>query len=84
MLECYLHVKHKETYMKVTTFLEFAPQHKILSVSVEHEFAIGDKCNKQCPQWVVMGEIEELPWVAYTKEDGHQTDGFMSFCTSAT
>ena len=29
-----------------------------------------------------MGEIENPPWAGYKEEDGHQTDGFMMFCTT--
>ena len=27
------------------------------SVTCEHVFAICDRCNKQSPQWVIMGDI---------------------------
>ena len=31
-----------------------------LSVTGEHVFAVCDRCNKQCLQWVVMGDIHIL------------------------
>ena len=57
ILEQYLHIKHKETYVKVMQFSEFTLWQKFLSIHVEHKFAICEWCNKQCPQWLVMGDI---------------------------
>ena len=63
--------------MKVTQFSEFRPQWKFLSVTGEHVFGICDRCNKQCPKWVVMRGIEDTSWVVYKGEDGHPKDGFI-------
>ena len=44
-LQCYLHIKHNETYVKFIQFSEFRPWQKFLSVTGEHGFAVCDRCN---------------------------------------
>ena len=56
LLQCYLHAKNNKRYVKLTKFSEFRPWWKFLSVTGEHVFAVCDRCNKQCPQGVVMAD----------------------------
>ena len=45
ILQRYLHIKHNETYVKVTHFSEFRPWRKFLSVTCEHMLVFCDRCN---------------------------------------
>ena len=42
----------------IMTFSEFNLWQKSVFITVEHMFVICDRCNKQCPQWLVMGDIQ--------------------------
>ena len=53
VLQRYLDIKHNRKQWELRTLGHGG---NFLSVTGEHVFALCDRCNKQCPQWVVMGD----------------------------